>query len=68
VRGIRQFVVGTGGKSFHNLGTIQPNSEARNNDTFGVLKLILGPTSYDWRFIPEAGRTYTDSGSTPCTV
>ena len=66
--GIRQFVVGTGGKSFHNFGDVQPGSEARNNDTFGVLKMILGPTSYEWRFIPEAGKTYTDSGSTNCTV
>ena len=47
---------------------IQPGSEARNNDTFGVLKLILSPTSYEWRFIPEAGKTYTDSGSTPCAA
>jgi Fibronectin type III domain/Calcineurin-like phosphoesterase len=67
-RGIRQIVVGTGGRSFHNWGTIQPGSEARSNDTFGVLKLTLQPTSYDWRFVPEAGKTYTDSGSTPCTV
>ena len=43
VDGIRQFVVGTGGKSFHNWGAIQPGSEARNNDTFGVLKLVLSP-------------------------
>ena len=68
VRGIRQFVVGTGGKSFHNFGAIQPGSEARNNDTFGVLRLVLSPTSYEWRFIPEAGKTYTDTGSTPCAA
>ena len=68
VRGIRQFVVGTGGKSFHPFGVIQPGSEARNNDTFGVLKLILRSTSYEWRFIPEAGKTYTDTGTTPCVV
>jgi acid phosphatase type 7 len=68
VRGIRQFVVGTGGKSFHNFSTIQPGSEARNNDTFGVLKLVLSPTSYEWRFVPEAGKTYTDTGSTPCAA
>ena len=68
VRGIRQFVVGTGGKSFHNFSAIQPGSEARNNDSFGVLKLVLSPTSYEWRFIPEAGKTYTDTGSTPCAA
>jgi hypothetical protein len=68
VRGIREFVVGTGGKSFHNWGVIQPGSEARNNDTFGVLKLVLSPTNYEWRFVPEVGKTYTDTGSAPCNV
>ena len=67
-RGIRQFVVGTGGRSFHSWGTIQPGSEARQNDTFGVLQLRLRPTSYEWEFVPEAGRTYTDSGTAPCTT
>jgi hypothetical protein len=68
VLGMREFVVGTGGKSFHNFSAIQPGSEARNNDTFGVLKLILGSTSYEWRFVPEAGKTYTDTGTAPCSV
>jgi hypothetical protein len=36
------------------------------NDTFGVLKLTLHPASYDWQFVPEAGRTFTDAGSEPC--
>jgi hypothetical protein len=66
--GIRQFVIGTGGRSFHPLNTIQPGSEARNNDTFGDLQLTLGPTSYSWLFVPEVGKTYTDSGTTPCNV
>ena len=42
------------------------NSEVAQNDTFGVLFLTLHPTSYDWRFVPEAGKTFTDSGSTAC--
>jgi hypothetical protein len=42
------------------------NVEARQNDTYGVLKLTLHATSYDWEFVPEAGKTYTDSGSTAC--
>jgi hypothetical protein len=66
--GIRQIVVGTGGKSFHPFGDPQPGSEARNNDTFGVLKMILGAAGYEWRFIPEAGKTYTDSGSAACNA
>jgi len=66
-RGIREFVVGTGGKNSHRkLSTPKPNSEVRQADTFGVLKLTLRATSYDWEFVPEAGRTFTDSGSGTC--
>jgi acid phosphatase type 7 len=65
-RGIRQFVVGTGGAFFTGLSTPEPNSEVRQNTTYGVLKLTLHPTSYDWQFVPEAGRTFSDSGSQAC--
>ncbi len=65
-RGIRQFVVGTGGKGLYSFGTIQPNSEIRGDNSHGVLKLTLYPTSYDWEFIPIAGLPFTDSGSAPC--
>lgn len=64
--GIRQFVLGMGGKSHYALGATVANSEARNADTFGVLKLTLRPGAYDWRFVPEAGRTYADAGSGSC--
>ncbi|MBL8958335.1 MAG: Ig-like domain-containing protein [Gemmatimonadetes bacterium] len=64
--GVRQFTVGTGGRAFYNLGTIQPNSQVRNNSTFGVLKLTLGAGSYAWQFIPVAGQTFTDSGTGTC--
>ena len=66
VNGIREFVVGTGGRSHSSLGLPKPNSEVQNNDTYGVLKLTLHPGSYDWRFVPEAGKTFTDSGSESC--
>ncbi len=65
-RGIRQFVVGTGGKSLYDYGTLKANSEVRNNTTYGVLKVTLNATSYSWRFVPEAGKTFTDSGTTNC--
>jgi acid phosphatase type 7 len=65
-RGIREFVVGTGGKNHYRFKAAQPNSQVRNGDTFGVLVLTLHPTSYSWRFVPEAGKTFTDSGSTAC--
>jgi hypothetical protein len=69
VRGIRQFVVGTGGSSLSSFGSsTAPNSQIRNSSTYGVLKLTLHPTSYDWQFIPVAGQTFTDSGSAQCVT
>ena len=65
-RGIREFVVGTGGISHYPFGEIQPNSEVRNADTYGVLKLTLRPTDYEWEFVPVAGKTFSDSGSGSC--
>jgi acid phosphatase type 7 len=64
--GIREFVVGTGGKSHRPFATPLANSELRNTDTYGVLKLTLHPKGYDWEFIPEAGKTFRDSGSGSC--
>ncbi|MDP9399988.1 MAG: hypothetical protein M3P39_03365 [Actinomycetota bacterium] len=65
-RGIREFVVGTGGKSLHPFATTPPNTEVRSNTSFGVLKLTLRPSSYDWRFTPASGSTFTDSGTQAC--
>jgi hypothetical protein len=64
--GIRQFVIGMGGRSHYAVGAPVANSVVRNSDTFGVLKLTLRAGAYDWRFVPEAGRTYADSGSGAC--
>ncbi len=65
--GIREFVVGTGGKNSHRLfGVTQPNSETRQVTTYGVLKMTLHPQSYDWEFVPVAGGKFTDSGSGTC--
>jgi hypothetical protein len=64
--GIRQLVVGTGGAFFTGVGSAHPNSQVRNNDTFGILKMTLRPTGYDWQFIRAAGGSFTDSGSTAC--
>jgi PKD repeat protein len=62
-RGIRQFVVGTGGESLYGFGTIQPNSEVHDGSTFGVLALALRGSGYEWRFVPQAGGTFSDAGS-----
>lgn len=66
--GIRQFVVGTGGAILIYFGEIQPNTEIRNRMTYGVLKLTLHATSYDWQFVPEGSGTFTDSGSRSCAA
>jgi hypothetical protein len=65
-RGIREFVVGTGGASHESFRTPLPPSEVRNADTFGVLRLALGADGYQWKFLAEAGATFTDAGSGTC--
>jgi calcineurin-like phosphoesterase family protein len=65
-RGMREFVVGTGGAFFTGVSGAKPNSEVRQNSTYGVLKLTLRSTSYDWRFVPEAGKSFSDTGSQVC--
>jgi hypothetical protein len=65
-RGIRSFVVGTGGNGLTRWGTLKPNSEVRNNDTVGVIKFVLRATSYDWHFLPGEGKTFSDAGSGSC--
>lgn len=65
-RGIRQFTVGTGGRSLYGIaGTPKPNSEVRYNSGYGVLRLTLHANSYDWRF-QSVGKTFTDSGTGNC--
>jgi acid phosphatase type 7 len=64
-RGIRQFVVGTGGRSRY---ALRPDSRrvAGTDSVYGVLKLTLHPASFDFTFVPEAGQTYSDSGKVAC--
>jgi hypothetical protein len=64
--GLREFVVGTGGRNLYPFATVQPNSQARNSTTFGVLRLTLHPQSYDWQFQATPGATFTDAGSQQC--
>jgi hypothetical protein len=64
--GVQEFVVGTGGRNTSGQGTIRPNSLTRNFSTFGILKMVLRPTGYDWQFVPIAGSSFTDSGTANC--
>jgi PKD repeat protein len=64
--GIREFVIGTGGHGFDAFGTTRPNSQVRQNTTYGVLKFTLSAGAYSWQFVPVAGKTWTDTGSGTC--
>ncbi|HJS42219.1 MAG TPA: Ig-like domain-containing protein [Gemmatimonadales bacterium] len=65
-KGIRQFIVGTGGAGLYSFGaTPRANSEVRHNSTRGVLKLTLHADRYEWQFVPASG-SFTDSGSGSC--
>jgi RTX calcium-binding nonapeptide repeat (4 copies) len=64
--GIRQFVVGTGGYQLGPLAAPKAHTEVRQNTTFGVLELTLGPAGYAWRFIGEPGSAFSDAGIGAC--
>jgi hypothetical protein len=64
--GIRAFVVGTGGAGHGDFPDVELNSVVRNLNTFGVLTLTLHPDSYDWKFMPVEGKTWSDSGTGRC--
>ncbi len=64
--GVRQFIVGTGGYSLYPLGTTQPNSQFRDNQHFGVIKLTLHASGYDWTFLPIDGLPAVDQGTATC--
>jgi hypothetical protein len=65
VRGIRQFVVGTGGATLYTFGTPLPTSQVRYNSTYGVIELTLHSNSFDWSFVPVSG-SFTDTGTDSC--
>jgi hypothetical protein len=66
-RGIRLFTVGTGGAQRYRFDDIQPNSEVRFNDAWGVLRLELEPDRYRWAFIAVDGREI-DRGRDDCVA
>jgi acid phosphatase type 7 len=65
--GTTEFVVGTGGKNHYGFVRAPLTGELVRNDTsFGVLRMLLGPTSFSWRFYAAPGYTFSDSGSARC--
>ena len=65
--GIRQFTVGTGGRSHYEFGSPLATSEARDNTSFGVLALTLRAAGYEWEFVPTVPGGFTDSGGQSCS-
>ena len=66
-KGVREFVVGTGGgnlRPFENPPL--PTTVVRNDSTWGVLRLTLRPGKYAWRFLPVVRGGFTDSGVGAC--
>jgi beta-glucanase (GH16 family) len=65
-RGIRSFVVGTGGNVGYAVGAPSGTLEASQSGTLGVLAVTLHDDGYDWEFVPESGKAFTDTGSGSC--
>lgn len=65
-RGVRQFVVGTGGAPFYDFADqLAPNSEVHQNKVHGVIRLVFHPAGYDWEFV-GVGEGFSDKGSDRC--
>jgi hypothetical protein len=65
-KGIRAFVVGTGGIGFYPFKDTAANSEARSDSSYGVLRMTLRDGSYDWQFQNTGGTAFTDAGTDTC--
>jgi hypothetical protein len=66
LRGIREIIVGTGGRDLRTFDPPVANSLVRDSTSHGVLRLTLHTASYDWEFIPTPPDTFTDSGTASC--
>lgn len=64
--GIREFVVGTGGRNLYDFKTNSSNLEAKNSGSFGVLKLVLEKDFYSWEFVPTEPDGFRDRGKDFC--
>lgn len=65
-RGIRSFVVGTGGAGVDRFRRAVTGSELRYNAGPGVLKLVLRPDGYSWEFIAVDREEFRDRGDARC--
>ncbi len=75
-RGIREWIVGTAGRSMTTLNpSPDPTTEVIQNTVYGVLELTLHEPSsahprgwYEWEFVDDghSGSTFEDTGSADC--
>ncbi len=65
-KGIRSFVIGTGGRSFYEFKNLNPNSAAKQNTELGIVKFQLEPNGYSWAFISAKKNGFTDTGRANC--
>lgn len=68
-KGVRQFVIGTGGQAHYRptASAGAPASEFADYDHHGVLELNLAPDSYDWKFhVLEGSAPTEDAGRGTC--
>ncbi len=63
--GLQQFTVGTGGKILYAKTAVAANSEKAVDDHFGILKMELLPSSYQWQFIATSSQVL-DAGQRNC--
>lgn len=66
LRGIREFVVGTGGAKLTPFGFPKTNSELGDNGSYGVLKMVLKDSGYEWEFLSVDADGFTDRGAALC--
>jgi hypothetical protein len=67
-RGVREFIVGTGGAGLDRPGTEVPTSQVINNTTHGIIKMTLHNGSYGWQFVSDGESSFADSGSANCHI
>jgi hypothetical protein len=64
--GIRQFIVGTGGRTLDSPVTGTPENREADLRNWGVLKLTLGDGDYSWEFISTSGVLDKSTAPVPC--
>ena len=67
IDGVREFVVGTGGRSLYEFEQeALPTTEVRDDNSYGILRLDLDDDTYAWQFLPAGDSLFSDSGTGDC--